>query len=179
MQNNERDTWKRRPVTKLHTVCQFASVEHRTRGNAYGLPLCHNIVPRTGLNARYPLRNCTGLCQIVREPEERWQEGERERERKQHQLQTFPGHVATAAKLLTSDWPLEETGLTAPATLSIVQFRRDLSLGPQLWNLPPSSSLLFPVVRFHRSVLLRGEKKMSSALGRNPRDSILNSKQRS
>lgn len=40
---------------------------HRARGNAYGQLLCRDIVPRTGLNARYPVRNCAGPCPIAGE----------------------------------------------------------------------------------------------------------------
>lgn len=75
----------------------------------------------------------------------REREKDRETERTQHQLQTFPGHVA-AAKLLTSDWPLEETGLTAPPTLHCPIPTRSIAW-PSIMEPTSSSFLLFPVFR--------------------------------
>ena len=116
---------------------------HRARytwQRAYGLPLCRNIVSRTGLNARYPP---TKLYRIMPD-----RDGGRERERRVERTQRtgckrFSGHVATA-KLLTSDWPLEETGLTAPPTLHCPISSRSIARPSIIDSYPPP--LLFPVL---------------------------------
>lgn len=75
-------------------------------------------------------------------------DGGRERERRVERTQRtgckrFSGHVATA-KLLTSDWPLEETGLTAPPTLHCPISSRSIARPSIIDSHPPP--LLFPVL---------------------------------
>lgn len=96
-------------------------------------------------------------------------DGGRERERRVERTQRtgckrFSGHVATA-KLLTSDWPLEETGLTAPPTLHCPISSRSIAR-PSIIDShsPPSPLVISCIIRVSNgtSGLFLGEKSYGS-----------------
>lgn len=85
-------------------------------------------------------------------------DGGRERERRVERTQRtgckrFSGHVATA-KLLTSDWPLEETGLTAPPTLHCPISSRSIARPSIIDSHPPPCYFLYySRVQWHERAL--------------------------
>lgn len=78
---------------------------------AYGLPLCRNIVSRTGLNARYPPTKLYRIMPV--------RDGVREKEKRVERTQPVANVLwpRCYCKAINLGLPLEETGLTAPPTL--------------------------------------------------------------